>query len=378
MEPLRCAREELPPAAIPLGYVLDQYRAHITARNHEAIKVYVDLIEKCPPPPNTPSEIRNSPDRIRKIRLASLCKLLGVRPPIMDAYISSSVWLDDVASGFNFMAEEPSVVLKYWKFLPERLGVDGVMWRTNRHRLFKDGGGKRDGDAYPRPVYKPRLRSGQHETEELVMPEDYFEIFLDEIEKELKLSCVPKVKTSIKLPEELKHLVLLGVEGLDGPGFGIYKFSRGALLWAGIWDCLKVEDLDDPEGYQPVVGELVKDARTETATELEVLAGLDKHEWIVGGGFLMGGDGATLNICALYVAPRLSRPDFGPGSPPTKEYSWLFTVTETEPREAYHEEFVSIKKLMKWGMRCREERFLVDPDKIRASVTDEDIWLGKW
>lgn len=276
-------REAFPPAG-SLRSVFGKYRAHIAARNHESLKIYVDLIEKCPPPPNTAPEILNSPDRIRKIRLDSLCKLLCVTPPIMDAYMSSGIWADD--PNFNFMAEELGVVLKYWKFLPERLGLDGVVWKRFRPKLFGTEPGKRDGYAFPRPTPKHRTRGGSYGQESLGKPKDYLEVYFEEIEKQLRETCIPRLKTTISFPEDLRRLSLFGVDGLDGPGLGGFKRREGVVLWSGFSDCLEVENLDDPDSYREVVEQIVKDAPT---AEIDELSGMNKYHWVVGGGFEMGG-----------------------------------------------------------------------------------------
>ncbi|KAM7183655.1 hypothetical protein V8F33_013452 [Rhypophila sp. PSN 637] len=334
-----------PPASAreqTLSHSLSTYKVHISTRNKRSLTVYINLLTTILPPPGSGYAI-DVVGCIRVQRLHSLWRLLGIptntafptfpsQKNLIAQYVPLAVTATDAQ--LNLLRETPEDILRYYDYLAQLapLGVDGVIRGVFRTRMLYNSTGM--GDILGR-------------------------------KNKLKENCIIDVRERISAPEEFK---LLGEWLLvDGLGLGFWKERKGGFrVWYRLAQCVpesQVSDLDQGANYGFVMGQLVKDARNG---DLARFAQVDEGKWTVGGGFEMGGgDGAR--ICAVYAKSE------------ALWWGWRYFVVETDNEGPSRKwEFRNVPELLGWAKSYREEKFLVGEAAIRASVSDRNVWEGKW
>ncbi|KAK4214193.1 hypothetical protein QBC37DRAFT_373223 [Rhypophila decipiens] len=327
-----------PPASAreqTLLQTLSAYMAHISARNKRSLTVYISLISAMRPPPGGSFYAINVGEVYRVLRLRSLWRLLaiptnpafptlGSQDNLIARYVPTAVTSTDAQ--LILFRETVDDILRYYDFLAglAPLGVDG----------------------------------------------EWVRLYFSALEKTLKENCVVEVRERISAPEELKLLAeWLLVDGLDGRGLPFYKAHNhggGYRVWYGLAQCVpesQVSNLDQEANYGVIMGQLVKDARNG---DLARFAQVDEEKWTVGGGFEMGGgDGAR--IYAVYAKSD------------TLWWGWrYFVVVKDNEGQSRKWEFRNVPELLGWAKSYREEKFLAGEAAIRASVSDRNVWEGKW
>jgi hypothetical protein len=275
---------------------LDAYCSYISAQNRQALEFYVPLIINTRPPEDDIDE-----DEIPQMRLNSLSTLLS----------ASNHVIQRVRDGEPGLISAPEEVLTRYDELVPWLGLDGVF-------RFQESG----------PAFHDRRE---------VCRAEYF----DSIERALKEKCLEEVRGTIAIPEELRILAEMGVDGLYGPGLGSYKTKHQAIFWVGPGE--------KPEYYI---------ARVQTAAKLASDTGLETSGWVIGGGWKTGeGEGA---VCyALYCR----RDD-------EEEFAWRYIVS----LEGDQPMFETLPELLGWYKGFREQKI----EDIRAYFSEEQVFDEIW
>ncbi|KAM7213515.1 hypothetical protein V8F06_011128 [Rhypophila decipiens] len=353
-----------PPASAreqTLLQTLSAYKVHISARNKRSLTVYINLINAMRPPPGGSFYAINVGEVYRVLRLRSLWRLLaiptnpafptlGSQDNLIARYVPQAVTSTDAQ--LVLFRETADDILRYYDYLAELapLGVDGVIRGAFSTRMLYNSTG--EGDILGR--------------------KEWVRLYFSALEKKLKENCVIEVRERISAPEELRLLAeWLLVDGLDGPGLPFYKEHNvnsgvGYRVWYGLAQCVpesQVSNLNQEANYGFVMGQLVKDARNG---DLARFAQVDEEKWTVGGGFEMGGGDGVL-IYAVYAKSD------------TLWWGWRYFVVQTDNEGLSRKwEFRNVPELLGWAKSYREEKFLVGEAAIWASVSDRNVWEGKW
>jgi hypothetical protein len=273
---------------------LEAYRSHIAAHNRRALEIFIPVIANWVPD----EDWELSEEEVLPEKLKSLSNLLQ-NWDLEEALVS-----------------DPTELLTRYEELVPLLDLDGV-GRLRKNNLGEDEEGDKEYRA--------------------LKINEYFTV----IETALKEHSLEEVRGTIAIPEELRILSELGVDGLDGPGLGQYRSRHQAAFWTGPGEYGAPERITQ---------------RVKGPDAIRHDSGLDLlDEWVVAGGWETG-HGVEATCCAVFCR-RVDEKDF----------AWRYTVNLTF--ECDFLMFDTIPQLLDWYKDFRQESL----DYIRDYDADEEL-----
>ncbi|OIW24854.1 hypothetical protein CONLIGDRAFT_72629 [Coniochaeta ligniaria NRRL 30616] len=243
---------------------LEAYCSYIAGENRRALEILVPIIANWVPDEDW--ELAEDEILPQKLKfLGGLVDIPDVSPRLSD----------------------PTDLLTRYEELVPLSELDGV----RRFRVLREGGpGEEPVEVLADQEYRARK----------------FDEYAAAVEAALKERCIEEARGTIAVPEELRILSELGVDGLLGPGLQYHRSMWGCAFWAGPGE--------EPEKLiSRVSGPVTVHGRYRTT--LASWAGLEEDEWVMAGGWDTG-DCIDGQWCYAMYCRRVSE----------EEFAWRYTV----------------------------------------------------
>jgi hypothetical protein len=173
--------------------------------------------------------------------------------------------------------------------------------------------------------------------------------YFDVVEKSLKEKSLREVRDTIEIPEELRILSET-LAGLHGPGLGRWR------------EIAQITFLEGPGvGYRSGPDSYV--ARVKELDELGRMARLYEEDWVVGGGWVIGGSEAFPAFCCAVYCRRQDVEE---------AFAWRYTLSDIDA--TYDIVFDTIPELLAWYKTFREP----EPEYYREWNEDETVFDAMW